>query len=144
MDATQEEIKRAHKRMALKWHPDKASSACSKEECEERFKAIQEAFEFLSSKDDHQRDIYDFGRILTRQVVPQPPSGAAAAYAAKREPMPKQLVKMGFGTIRQGDGITTCMCCGAYAGTYWDKKQHIIVTDHPGFIDEKAAQKGRR
>lgn len=144
MDATPEEIKRAHKRMALKWHPDKASAGCSKELCEERFKAIQEAFEFLSAQDAHRRDLYDFGKIIPRQPEQRPHTGQSAAYASKREPMPKQLVKMGFGTIRKGDGITTCLCCGKYAETYWEKKHHVIVTDHPGFFDSDKAQKSRK
>ena len=44
--ASQAEIKKAYRRLALKWHPDK--NADRAEEASQKFKALQEAFEILS------------------------------------------------------------------------------------------------
>ena len=46
-DATQEEIKRRYKKLAVKWHPDRNPD--NKEEAQQKFMAIQEAYEILSS-----------------------------------------------------------------------------------------------
>ncbi|XP_057680475.1 dnaJ homolog subfamily B member 6b isoform X1 [Corythoichthys intestinalis] len=53
--ATQADIKKAYRKQALKWHPDKNPE--NKEEAEKRFKDIAEAYEVLS--DENKRNIYD-------------------------------------------------------------------------------------
>ena len=53
-NATQEEIKRAYRRLALKYHPDRNPG---NKEAEEKFKEISEAYEVLS--DPEKRAIYD-------------------------------------------------------------------------------------
>jgi len=59
-DATQEEIKRAYKKLAKKWHPDLNPE--NKEEAEEKFKEITEAYQVLS--DPEKRAQYDrFGYV---------------------------------------------------------------------------------
>lgn len=54
-EASQDEIKRAYRRLALKYHPDKNPS--NKKEAEEKFKEISEAYEVLS--DSQKRATYD-------------------------------------------------------------------------------------
>lgn len=58
--ATQQEIRKAYYKLALKYHPDRISSTSdenAKKENESKFKAIGFAYEILSSPDN--REIYD-------------------------------------------------------------------------------------
>jgi DnaJ family protein C protein 7 len=59
--ASDQEVKTAYKKAALKWHPDRHSSGKEekKAEAETRFKEIGEAFEILS--DPTKRRLYDQG-----------------------------------------------------------------------------------
>lgn len=54
-NANESEIKKAYKKMAVKWHPDKNPD--NKEESEQKFKEISEAYHVLS--DPEKKDIYD-------------------------------------------------------------------------------------
>ncbi|XP_037095536.1 dnaJ homolog subfamily B member 2 [Syngnathus acus] len=53
--ASQDDIKKAYRKLALKWHPDKNPD--NKEEAEKKFKELAEAYEVLS--DQNKRGAYD-------------------------------------------------------------------------------------
>eukprot|EP00913_Durusdinium_trenchii_P007512 g7061.t1 len=53
--ASQDDIKKAYRRAALKWHPDKNQD--KREEAEAKFKDIAEAYDVLS--DPEKKNIYD-------------------------------------------------------------------------------------
>ena len=56
-DATEKDIKRAYRKLAFKWHPDKNPN--NKKEAEEKFKEINEAYSVLSDPDKKRQ--YDMG-----------------------------------------------------------------------------------
>lgn len=72
--SSKEEIQKAYRKMALKWHPDRNPN--NKEKAEEMFKKIGEAHEILV--DDNKRGIYDkYGEEgLKNQVGGNPFEGA--------------------------------------------------------------------
>jgi len=53
--STEQEIKKAYRRLALKWHPDKNPN--NKVDAEKKFKEISEAYDVLSDKE--KRKVYD-------------------------------------------------------------------------------------
>ena len=54
-ESTEEEIKKAYKKQALKWHPDRNPD--NQEEANEKFKEIAEAYSVLSNKE--KKEVYD-------------------------------------------------------------------------------------
>ncbi|CAA9986425.1 heat shock protein, putative [Plasmodium knowlesi strain H] len=56
-DATENDIKKAYKKLTMKWHPDRHVDPEYKKIAEEKFKIVLEAYEVLS--DDYKRRIYD-------------------------------------------------------------------------------------
>lgn len=54
-DAGDDELKKAYRKLALKWHPDRNQN--NKEESEKKFKEIAEAYEVLTDK--QKRAVYD-------------------------------------------------------------------------------------
>lgn len=81
--ASEDEIKRAYKKMARKYHPDLNPD---NKEAEEKFKEVNEAYEVLSDADKKARyDQYGFAGVdpnSTRTRAPASAAGLAAASAA--------------------------------------------------------------
>lgn len=69
--ASEEEIKKAYKKLALKWHPDRNPK--NKVEAEAKFKEVSEAYEVLVDK--NKREIYDrWGEEGLKGGAPPPSS----------------------------------------------------------------------
>src|SRR3989338_9516238 len=67
-----DEIKKAYRKQALEWHPDKHKD--NKEAAEKRFKEINEAYQILSDKE--KRSAYDqFGHAAFTPGGNPPPGG---------------------------------------------------------------------
>ncbi|GFZ17516.1 DNAJ heat shock family protein [Actinidia rufa] len=88
-NASDDDLKKAYRRLAMIWHPDKNPS--SKREAEAKFKQISEAYDVLS--DPQKRQIYDlYGEeALKSGQVPPPPSaarGGAVSHQHHQHPNP--------------------------------------------------------
>ncbi len=59
--ATENDIKKAYKKLAMKWHPDRNSTGTEelKTKADKMFKEINEAYTVLSDKDKRRQ--YDLG-----------------------------------------------------------------------------------
>lgn len=72
-NATDEDLKKSYRRLAMRWHPDKNPS--NKKEAEAKFKQISEAYEVLS--DAQKRAIYD--QLGEEGLKGMPPPGSQSA-----------------------------------------------------------------
>lgn len=71
-NANDDDLKKAYRKLAMKWHPDKNPS--NKKDAEAKFKQISEAYEVLS--DPQKRAIYDqYGEEGLKGQVPPPDAG---------------------------------------------------------------------
>jgi DnaJ family protein B protein 4 len=78
-NATEEDMKKAYKRLAMKWHPDK--NPVNKKEAEAKFKLISEAYDVLS--DPNKRQIYDlYGEegLKSFDQIPPPTTNVGASF----------------------------------------------------------------
>lgn len=71
-NATDDDLKKAYRKLAMKWHPDKNPN--NKKEAEAKFKQISEAYEVLS--DSQKRAVYDqHGEEGLKGQMPPPGEG---------------------------------------------------------------------
>ncbi|KAK8767892.1 dnaJ homolog subfamily B member 6-B-like [Amblyomma americanum] len=100
-NATQDDIRRAYRRLALRWHPDKNPD--NKDDAEKRFKAIAEAYEVLS--DETKRRQYDLYGPSGYDTSQQTDVGASSCSTSSRHGGvfsafrdPEELFREFFGT----------------------------------------------
>ncbi|TKY73427.1 DnaJ-like subfamily B member 4 [Spatholobus suberectus] len=82
-NASDEDLKKAYKRLARIWHPDK--NPVNKSEAEAKFKRISEAYDVLS--DPQKRQIYDlYGEeaLKSGQFPPPPQSSSSSSSSSAR------------------------------------------------------------
>ncbi|XP_059641461.1 uncharacterized protein LOC132283521 [Cornus florida] len=71
-NAKEDDLKKAYRKLAMKWHPDKNPN--NKKDAEAKFKQISEAYDVLS--DPQKRAVYDqFGEEGLKGQVPPPGAG---------------------------------------------------------------------
>ncbi|XP_073146473.1 uncharacterized protein [Henckelia pumila] len=71
-NAKDDDLKKAYRKLAMKWHPDKNPN--NKKDAEAKFKQISEAYDVLS--DPQRRQVYDqFGEEGLKGQVPPPGAG---------------------------------------------------------------------
>lgn len=60
-DASDEEIKKAYRRLSRKYHPDANINNPNKEQAEEKFKEVQQAYEQIMKEKEYGSDPYGYG-----------------------------------------------------------------------------------
>ncbi|XP_030534188.2 dnaJ homolog subfamily B member 4 [Rhodamnia argentea] len=76
-NATDDDLKKAYRKLAMKWHPDKNPN--NKKEAEAQFKQISEAYEVLN--DPQKRVIYDqYGEEGLKDMPPPGSSGNSSGF----------------------------------------------------------------
>jgi DnaJ-class molecular chaperone len=99
-NSTDEEIKKAYKKLALKWHPDK--NKLDKKIAEKKFQEISEAYSVLSDKT--KKEMYDNYGTINEQDVPQfNNSSAKFQHFHSGNINPDDIFKQFFGTTNVHD-----------------------------------------
>ncbi|RWS23009.1 dnaJ protein 1-like protein [Leptotrombidium deliense] len=126
-NATDEEIKKAYKKMALKYHPDKNKSP----EAEEKFKEIAEAYEVLSDK--KKRDIFDqYGEEGLKGNSGVGSGGSGPSYTYTFHGDPRATFAQFFGTENPFEQFFNVGGLGANTGGgFFDMDDDIMETDGP-------------
>ncbi|XP_017052264.1 dnaJ protein homolog 1 [Drosophila ficusphila] len=92
-NASDDEIKKAYRKLALRYHPDKNKNV----QAEERFKEVAEAYEVLSDK--KKRDLYDqFGEEGLRRGPADQRSDAAESFGYQFHGDPRATFAQFFGS----------------------------------------------
>ncbi|GAA0143597.1 chaperone [Lithospermum erythrorhizon] len=82
-NAKDDDLKKAYRKLAMKWHPDKNPD--NKKEAEAKFKQISEAYDVLS--DPQKREVYDqYGEDGLKGGVPPPGAGGATYFSTGEGP----------------------------------------------------------
>lgn len=129
-NATEDEIKKAYRKLALKFHPDKNKT----KEAEEKFKEIAEAYEVLSDK--KKKEVYDqYGEEGLKGGVGGGGSGSGPQFTYTFHGDPRATFAQFFGTENPFESFFMGggMGLGGHGGTatmFYDGED-MDVDDHP-------------
>ncbi|KAJ1421747.1 DnaJ domain containing protein [Sesbania bispinosa] len=93
-NASDEDLKKAYKRLAMIWHPDK--NPVNKSEAEAKFKRISEAYDVLS--DPQKRQIYD----LYGEEALKTSNGAAFGGPGRKAPAVENVLPCSLEDLYKG------------------------------------------
>lgn len=103
-NATDVDLKKAYRKLAVKWHPDKHTDRNDKAKAEEMFKDIAEAYDVLSDKE--KRDIYDtYGEEGLKGGAGQTDAGGTrdgSTHFFYSGPDPEKIFSSFFGSDKSG------------------------------------------
>lgn len=122
-NASDEEIKKAYRKLAIKWHPDKVQDPESKQKAEEMFKNIAEAYKVLSDKEQRKR--YDMG-FTDDSIGPEEfmgefnPFDIFRAFFGQGEPMEEDSEEGGFPSSAFGFGRGGTQGPGRFIFTFYE------------------------
>lgn len=117
--ASVDEIKKAYRQLALRYHPDKNKSP----EAEERFKEIAEAYEILS--DQKKKSIYDeYGEEGLKGA-----SGTSSGGTYEFHGDPRATFAQFFGTSNPFDSFFGSGPSGGVFGSFFDDADFIELTN---------------
>lgn len=99
--ATQDEIKKAYRKLAIKYHPDKNPGD---KEAEKKFKSVSEAYEVLG--DENKRHMYDqYGADAFKAGAGGPGGMGAGGFSSMEEALKTFMGAFGGGGGAGGDSI---------------------------------------
>ncbi|MBM3191322.1 MAG: molecular chaperone DnaJ [Chlamydiae bacterium] len=118
-NASQEEIKKAYRKLAVKWHPDKNPDNA---EAEKKFKQVSEAYEALS--DERKRQIYDqYGADALRGAAGH--AGGAQGFSSMEEALRTFMGAFGGGGGGGGESIFDSFF-GGFSGGHGAEGSHAM------------------
>lgn len=132
-NASDEELKKAYKRRAMKWHPDK-NPTTNKKEAEVKFNQISEAYDVLS--DPQKRQIYDrYGEeALKASQFDEPKPKPDSAFKFNPDIF-AELFGNGAPTVRKAAAVEKKLFCSLeelYTGAKRKVRISRIVSDASG------------
>ncbi|GAB4845543.1 hypothetical protein Ancab_038948 [Ancistrocladus abbreviatus] len=129
-NASEEDLKKAYRRLAMIWHPDKNPE--NKRESEAKFKQISEAYDVLSDRQKRQiYDLYGEEALKSGQVPPPPPGSGRSGGTGSRGPQrPNPSFRFNprdaddiyaelFGESGGGGGVARGRGRGGYGGGFF-------------------------
>lgn len=154
--ASQDEIKKVYKKLAMKWHPDRHAGKSTEKEAQKKFPEIQAAYNTLS--DPKQKEAYDMELNYGGQRQSQGPKGWGNshqssgfedffrdAFNQQRQRQSSIGLKVPFhmadagGTFQYGHGKNITLEPGTPDGAQLiSNNEHIVITlDYPNDIQRQ-------
>ncbi|XP_059292001.1 uncharacterized protein LOC132613858 [Lycium barbarum] len=138
-NATEEDLKKSYKRLAMRWHPDKNNGE-NKKEAESKFKQISEAYDVLSDPQKRQiYDIYGDEALKSGQFDPSSPMNRGFKFDSRDA---EDIFAEFFGgysggsvRVKKAEPVENKLLCGLeelYKGSKRKMKISRIVRDDTG------------